>query len=217
MVRHCFPLLARYHRIAPQLPANLVNNTTSLTLLGRAKTQDDEAWSQLVHLYGPLVQKWCRQFGLQDEDVADVFQETFRTVSKHIDSFVPGRSVASFRSWLKTIVRTRTMDHFRAKKRQVPGTGGTDALGQMASVPDPISDEEEAESEDAIVVQRAMELIKPEFDPRNWAAFEEVALKGASAVEVAKRLGVEAQAIRQANYRIRRRLRLILEDLVDQK
>lgn len=193
-----------------------VSNTTSLSLLGRAKSQDDDAWRQLVHLYGPLVQKWCRQFGLQDDDIADVFQETFRTVSKHIESFVPGRSVASFRSWLKTIVRTRTMDHFRANKRQVPGTGGTDALAQFAAVADPISEEEESESEDGIVVQRAMEMIRPEFDPRNWAAFEEVALKGASAVEVAKKLGVEAQTIRQANYRIRRRLRLILQDLVEQ-
>lgn len=193
----------------------MAGNTTSLTLLGRARSNDDDAWQQLVHLYGPLVQKWCRQFGLQDEDIADVFQETFRTVSKHIDSFVPGRSVASFRSWLKTIVRTRTMDHFRARKRQVPGTGGTDAMAQMADVADPVSEEEEAASEDAIVVQRAMEMIRPEFDPRNWAAFEEVALKGQTAASVARRLGVEPQTIRQANYRIRRRLRLILEDLVE--
>lgn len=107
------------------------------------------------------------------------------------------------------------MDHFRAKKRQVPGTGGTDALAQMADVADPLTSEEEAASEDAIVVQRAMEMIQPEFDPRNWSAFEEVALKGQSAAAVARQLGVEPQTIRQANYRIRRRLRLILEDLVD--
>jgi hypothetical protein len=48
-----------------------------------------------------------------------------------------------------------------------------------------------------------------------WSAFAEVAKK-ASAVEVAKRLVVDAQTIRQVNYRIRRRLRLILEDLVSQ-
>lgn len=192
----------------------MAHETTSLSLLGRAKAKDNDAWEQLVHLYGPLVEKWCRKYGLQDDDVADVFQETFRTVSKHIESFVPGRSVASFRSWLKTIVRTRTMDHFRRTKRQVPGAGGTDAMGRIASVADPISDEDEEASENAIVVQRAMEMIRPEFAPRNWEAFKEVALKGASAVEVAKRLGVEPQTIRQANYRIRRRLKLILEDLV---
>lgn len=196
---------------------HVVPETTSLSLLGRARTNDEDAWRQLVHLYGPLVQKWCRQFGLQDDDTADVFQETFRTVSKHINSFVPGRSVASFRSWLKTIVRTRVVDHFRATKRQVPGTGGTDALVRMADLADPINDDEveESASEDAVVVQRAMDLIEPEFDPRNWKAFERVALKGESATEVANELGVAPQAIRQANYRIRRRLRLILEDLVE--
>lgn len=195
----------------------VVPETTSLSLLGRARSNDEDAWRQLVHLYGPLVEKWCRQFGLQDEDTADVFQETFRTVSKHIDSFVPGRSVASFRSWLKTIVRTRTMDHFRKTKRHLPGTGGTDAMVRMADVADPYSDDDEmeAETEEAIVVQRAMELIRKEFDPRNWKAFERVALKGESATDVANELGVAPQVIRQANYRIRRRLKLILEDLVE--
>lgn len=193
-------------------------DVTSMTLLGRARAQDQEAWHQVVHLYGPLVEKWCRRLGLSEEDTADVFQDTFRTVSQHIGDFVPGRSVASFRSWLKTIVRTRTIDHFRKARRHMNAAGGTAAQAVMAEVPDPIgeeSDESEEEAEHAIVVHRAMELIKPEFDPRNWAAFELVALKGRSATEVAEEMGVAPQTIRQANYRIRRRLRLILQDLVE--
>lgn len=190
---------------------------TSLSLLGRAKANDEDAWSQVVHLYGPLVQKWCRRAGLSDEDTADVFQETFKTVSRHIADFVPGRSVASFRSWLKTIVRTRTIDHYRKSQRYVDAVGGTAAQALISEVPDPLGDdsEEEAEADDALVVHRAMDMIRGEFDPRNWSAFEEVALKGRSASEVARELNVAAQTIRQANYRIRRRLRLILEDLVD--
>ena len=190
---------------------------TSLSLLGRAKANDEDAWSQVVHLYGPLVQKWCRRTGLSDEDTADVFQETFKTVSRHIADFVPGRSVASFRSWLKTIVRTRTIDHYRKAKRHLDAMGGTAAQAMISEVPDPLADEseEEAQADDALVVHRAMEMIREEVDPRNWGAFEQVALKGRSASEVAQELGVAPQTIRQANYRIRRRLRLILEDLVE--
>lgn len=190
---------------------------TSLSLLGRAKANDEEAWNQVVHLYGPLVQKWCRKSGLSDEDTADVFQETFKTVSRHIADFVPGRSVASFRSWLKTIVRTRTIDHYRKSRRYVDAVGGTAAQAMISEVPDPLpeEDEEENQADDAMVVHRAMEMIRKEFDPRNWAAFEEVALRGRSASEVARELGVAPQTIRQANYRIRRRLRLVLEDLVE--
>lgn len=192
-------------------------DVTSLSLLGRARANDEDAWMQMVHLYGPLVERWCRRFGLSDEDTADVFQDTFRTVSRHIGDFSPTRSAASFRSWLKTIVRTRTIDHLRKSKRHAGGAGGTEAQRMLADMADPLSEEDNDDSaeEDALIVHRAMELIKTEFDPRNWSAFEQVALKGRSATEVAEELGVAAQTIRQANYRIRRRLRLVLEDLVE--
>ncbi len=138
-------------------------------------------------------------------------------MARHIVDFVPGRSVASFRSWLKTIVRTRTIDFLRKSKRHIDAAGGTAAQVRIADLPDPLGDdlEEESEADDALVVHRAMDLIRNEFDPRNWSAFEQVALKGRTATEVAAELGVAPQTIRQANYRIRRRLRLILQNLVE--
>ena len=199
---------------APSVSVN--SDVTSMSLLGRAVAEDEQAWRQLVHLYGPLVQRWCKQAGLSDDDTADVFQDTFQTVSRKLAAFKPQKSVASFRSWLKTIVRTKTIDHFRRTSRQAAGAGGTEAHLRISEVPDPlVDDEEQAASENAFIVQRAMELIRDEFEPRNWNAFVEVAIKDRPATEVAKELGVGPQVIRQANYRIRRRLRLVLEDLVD--
>lgn len=192
------------------------SDATSMSLLGRAVGEDQEAWHQLVHLYGPLVQRWCRQAGLSDDDTADVFQEVFQTVAKKLESFKPQRKVASFRSWLKTIVRTKTIDHHRKANREAAGAGGTEAQMRISEVKDPFAeDEEQAASEDAFIVQRAMDLIRGEFDPRNWKAFEEVAIKERSAADVAREMGVQPQTVRQANYRIRRRLRLVLEDLVE--
>ncbi len=205
---------------APSSPDGITvsanSDITSMSLLGRAVAEDEQAWHQLVHLYGPLVQRWCRQAGLSDDDTADVFQETFQTVAKKLGTFKPQRSVASFRSWLKTIVRTKTIDHHRRANRQAVGTGGTEAQLRISEVPDPFDEEDQelAASEDAFIVSRAMELIREEFEPRNWQAFQEVAIKERSATEVAKELGVQPQVIRQANYRIRRRLRLVLEDLI---
>jgi len=196
---------------------------TSISLLERARSNDQEAWSQIVHLYGPLVQKWCRQSGLQDDDLADVFQETFRAVSTHINSFKPIRDVGSFRSWLRTIVRTKIADHFRSQSRQPPGQGGTEANLRIGNVVDPLvdddplgeDDKQAAADEHTMLVQRAMELIRPEFSERNWQAFLKVAIDGQSATEIAEELGVNPQVIRQANYRIRRRLRLVLQDLIE--
>lgn len=132
------------------------SDLTSMSLLGRAVADDDEAWHQLVHLYGPLVQRWCRSGGLSEDDTADVFQEVFRTVAAKLDTFEPKRAVASFRSWLKTIVRTKTIDHYRKTNRQAAGAGGTDAQLRIAEVADPFGDEteEQAANEDAFIVQR---------------------------------------------------------------
>jgi RNA polymerase sigma-70 factor (ECF subfamily) len=186
-------------------------------LLQRACARDEGAWGQLVHLYGPLVQRWCKRADLQEEDTADVFQETFRAVAHDLASFSPTRSIGSFRSWLRAIVRSKIVDHFRRRQRQAVGEGGTDAQMHLAAVADPLSmeTEEEAAAESALVAQRALQLIKPEFTAPNWTAFELVALQGLSAVEAAQRLKLNPQAVRQANYRIRRRLRSVLQGLME--
>lgn len=188
-----------------------------MSLLQRACAKDEGAWGQLLHLYGPLVQRWCKRADLQDEDTADIFQETFRAVAHDLTSFSPTRSIGSFRSWLRTIVRSKIVDHFRRRQRQAVGAGGTDAQMHLAAVADPLSaeSEEEAAAEGALVAQRALQLIKPEFSAPNWRAFEMVALEGKSAVEAAELLNLNPQAVRQANYRIRRRLRSVLQGLLE--
>lgn len=189
---------------------------TSLSLLRRACAHDEEAWRQLVHLYGPLVQRWCQRAGLQEEDTADVFQETFRAVARELAAFRPTRATGSFRCWLRAVARSKITDHFR--QRQVAaGQGGTDAQRLLAHIADPLPAEadEDGPAENDLVVRRALDLIRPEFSSSCWTAFWQVAIEGHSAPEVARQLQVSPQAVRQANYRVRRRLRLVLQDLMD--
>ncbi|MBC8350517.1 MAG: sigma-70 family RNA polymerase sigma factor [Planctomycetes bacterium] len=193
------------------------SDATSLSLLQRARSNDQDAWDQIVHLYGPLVQRWCKRVGMREDDIADVFQESFHAVSNHLDGFKPAKAVGSFRSWLRTIVRTKIADHFRKVNEQPVGRGGSTDQMRLANVADPLADDcaEDESEENALVVQRAMELIESEFSAKNWQAFKLVALEGYSAVEIAQQLNVQPQAVRQANYRIRRRLRAVLQDLME--
>ncbi|MBC8291468.1 MAG: RNA polymerase sigma factor [Planctomycetes bacterium] len=192
-----------------------------MSLLQRAGWTAGEGGNRIVRFWGPPVQTWCRRASLRADGLADVFQESFRAVSSHLDSFKPMRDVGSFRSWLRTIVRTKVADHFRKLNNQPAGQGGTEAAMRIGNVADPLADplgeddEAAAEDEHTLIVQRAMELIRPEFTERNWQAFLKVAIDGNSATEIAQELGVNPQAIRQANYRIRRRLRLVLQDLIE--
>jgi RNA polymerase sigma-70 factor (ECF subfamily) len=187
--------------------------------LRRACANDQDAWGHLVELYGPLVLRWCKRAGLQDDDTADVFQETFRAVAHNLGDFQPARSHGSFRSWLRAVARSKVADHFRRRQRQTSAAGGTDAQRHLAELADPFSaeTEDEAATERALIAQRGLELIRPDFSPLNWQAFEMVALEGKSAAEAALRLNTNPQAVRQANYRIRRRLRQVLEGLLEGK
>ena len=187
---------------------------TSMSLLERARREDQQAWRQIVHLYGPLVLRWCRRAGLTDDDASDVFQETFRAVSTNLHRFSPSKSNGSFRSWLKTIARTKVADYYRRRSKVPIAQGGTGAQVQLAEMAEVLPDDEpETENENTFVVRRAMELVRPEFDERNWKAFWQVAVEGRTAVEVAAEFNVSPQVIRPANYRIRRRLRRVLHGL----
>ena len=193
------------------------SNDTSFSLLERAKSQDQDAWQRLVRLYGPLVYAWCRRAGLSEDDSSDVFQDVFRAVSGGLSRFKPTRETGSFRSWLRTVARTKVADHFQKAGRQPRGIGGTAANVQIGEVADPLAEDSDAdiESDQAILVRRAMEMIQPEFNERTWQAFQRVAIRNEATSDVAADLEMSDQAVRQANYRVRRRLRTELQGLFD--
>ena len=87
---------------------------TSQTLLDRVGSDDHEAWTLFVRLYGPIIYSWCRNAGLQGSDVEDVGQEIFHVVSKKLSAFEADRkSSGAFRSWLWGISRLQILDHLR--------------------------------------------------------------------------------------------------------
>jgi RNA polymerase sigma-70 factor (ECF subfamily) len=198
--------------MAEQPPISVTS--TSLSLLERARSADPRAWQQVVHIYGPLVFFWTRKSGLEAEDAADVVQEVWKAVHDKLEGFQRGDSTGAFRRWLWTITRNKTCDHFRERQQQAKAAGGTDARQLLETVP-------EDEPSDATGVQqhgllhRALELIRPEYEERTWQAFWRMTVDGVPAPEVAAELGMAANAVHQAKFRIVRRLREELGELVE--
>ena len=192
------------------------SSATSLSLLERVKSRDPAAWERVVAVYGPLVDHWCRQAGLQDADIADVRQDVLLAVARTIGEFRRDRPGDSFRGWLRTITRSKLTDHWRKKPAAEANTGGSDAYRQLQQLPDDDATESVADAaESGLVYRRALALIQTDFEVRTWRAFWLVVIDGRSSTEVATELGVSVNAVYLAKGRVLARLREEFAELIE--
>ena len=189
--------------------------STSTTLIDRVRADEPDAWKRLVDIYGPLVYGWCRQCGLQAEDAHDVGQEVFSKLAVRIAAFRREQPGDTFHGWLWTITRNEVRNHFRRQKGWPGAKSGTTMPQQLAQFPqkEPGSADSSEARDDAKValVHRALEAIRHEFEDSSWQAFWRMLVQGHSSAEIAEDLGLSKAAIRQAKYRILKRLRRELE------
>ena len=187
---------------------------TSLTLLARASANDAGGWRQLVQIYSPLVFFWARRGGLGDSDAADIVQDVWQSVAMSLSRFYRDENTGSFRGWLWTITRNKLHDHFRAHAGKAQAAGGSEAREYLENIAEsePV---DESGAEDQGLVHRTLEVIRPEFEDRTWRAFWRMTVESRSAAEVGQELGLTANAVHQAKYRVLRRLREEMAGLVE--
>jgi RNA polymerase sigma-70 factor (ECF subfamily) len=196
------------------LPGSGAPDSTSSSLLKRAKSREPGAWERLVEVYTCLIYRWCRLAGLQSVDAADVAQEVLKTVAARFEEFRHDRANDSFRGWLRAITRNKLGDYFRGLKREARAKGGTDAQMQLQEVPEapePPSALDLA-AEETLLLRSALQVLRSEFEQRTWQAFWRITVDGQSPDCVARELGMTLLAVYKAKSRILCRLRQEVED-----
>ena len=189
------------------------DHPTSLTLLQRLRAREQDAWGRLLQLYTPLVRSWCHHQGVRGADADDLVQEVFQAVVTGLAQFQRDRPGDTFRGWLRGITWHKLLDFFRRQSSQPRGQGGTAAGQQLQQVPQAeVSFPEETPQEVAELYQRAIELVKSEFEANTWRAFWRTAVDGRSPAEIATELDMSAAAVRMAKSRVLRRLRQEIGD-----
>jgi RNA polymerase sigma-70 factor, ECF subfamily len=185
------------------------NSSTSLGLLERVRARAPGAWELVVSLYGPLIDRWTRQAGLQEADAADVRQEVFLAVDRAIGDFRRDRPGDTFRGWLRTITRNKLCDHWERVQGGVAGAGGSDALRQLQQIAadDAVADSVVEAEEVSLVARRALDLIRTDFEERTWRAFWRAVIDAQTAADVAAELGMSINAVYLAKGRVLARLR----------
>ena len=189
--------------------------STDNGLLEGIRARDETAWARFVDEYSPLIYVWCRRCDLQSADARDVSQQVFHAVSRSIAKFSDSGSNSSFRGWLFTITRNLVRNHLTRTLRGPRPRGGTSIQLRLLQEPEAVDEESLSAvtfSTQPPSIQTILDLVRTEFDDRTWQCFWLVAMEGNTAVEVAERFGMNAAAVRQAKYRVTKRLRRDLEN-----
>ncbi len=185
--------------------------STSAGLIERVRCRDEQAWGKLVDLYGPLIYSWCRRSGLRAEDAADIVQNVYCSVHNGVNRFEKKNPGDSFRAWLRIITLNQLRDYFRRQQVAV-AQGGSDAATLMQNIP--FSDEDllESTSDTGGLIERALDVIRNDFEKQTWKSFLLTALQGYSSREAADELGITPNAVRKAKARVLSRLRQEIGD-----
>jgi RNA polymerase sigma factor (sigma-70 family) len=182
---------------------------TRLSLIARLKdASDQEAWSQFVEIYWPVVHRLARRKGLQNADAEDLVQQVFSTVARAVDRWEPDPSRARFRTWLRRIAQNLILN---ALRRARPDRASGDeaqhlALQAVAAREGPDSELLRTEFEREVFVWAARQ-VRTEFEPATWEAFWGTAVEGRTVAEVAEELGKKPGAVYAARSRVMRRLK----------
>ncbi len=192
-------------------------NETRQSLLLRAQTGQTEAWKDLVDLYRPLILGWLNRQGVPAGDLEDLSQEVLLSVVKHLPGFEHSGQRGAFRSWLRTIVCSRTADYWRAIDAGTQASGGSGAIAALQQIADPDSalNRQWDEEHDRYVLHCLLDLVEEEFEPMTLQAFRRLALDGVSGAEVSQELGLSVSAVYVAKSRVLARIRQEADGLID--
>jgi RNA polymerase sigma-70 factor (ECF subfamily) len=190
---------------------------TSLSLLDRARRNDEVAWRRLRAMYVPLIQGWLRrECQLQVHDADDLVQDVIVVVVRRLPEFDRQR-VGSFRAWLRTVTVNCLRQSLRTRHRGGAGTGDSrvadllDALEAQGSPQSELWDREHDEH----VMRQILNSLKHEFTENTWQAFSLMSLDGLSAADAAARLGITPNAVFIARSRVLARMREEAAGLID--
>jgi RNA polymerase sigma-70 factor (ECF subfamily) len=189
---------------------------TPLSLLARARANDQDAWARLASLYRPLVAFWCRRARCPAEEVEDVTQEVFAGAAAGLAGFRRDRPGDSFRGWLRGITRNQVLLYFRSSRGHTQPVGGSGAMGRIQDLPDTLVDcaEEEA-AEVSQLYRRAVGQVRGEFQHYTWDVFWRIVIDGCSPTTLAEELGTTPAAVRQAKSRVLRRLKQEMGEVLE--
>ncbi|MCG3125634.1 MAG: hypothetical protein CHACPFDD_00459 [Phycisphaerae bacterium] len=189
-------------------------DTTRPSLLLRIRDgRDQTAWVEFDALYRPILERFAAARGLRGPDVDDVVQHCMAAIHRHIGGFDYDPRRGRFRGWLATLANNFVRNLAR-RGREQPASGGAFELPNTRE-PSPDEAFERIWTEEHL--RHCLRAVREQTDGATFDAFHRYAILEEPAEQVARDSGLTAQQLYKLKWRLTRRLREKLVDLLGEE
>jgi RNA polymerase sigma factor (sigma-70 family) len=173
-------------------------SSTNMSLIGAmfSTPEDVEVGLAFLERYRPVILRVAHSRGIRGQDADDVTQDALRKMLAGFHNFQRLRK-GSFRSWLRSIAYSATVDWVNGQPRL------TRQLAEEMAREIPRSLAMEYETE---VMEAVIRKLKLEVQPSTWDMFERTRILGQPAREVADSQGVTVFTVYKSTHRVGKRL-----------
>ncbi len=182
---------------------------TQPALLERLRQGSDHlAWDEFFERYWRGLFGVARRHGCSEHTAEEIVQDVMLAVFESQDVFHYDPERGRFRDWLAALVRNKVAEYRRRPAQRVRAAGGDQApvaLVETESDETLPEDVWEATFEEALLVV-LLDVVRREFNPRTFQAFELFAIRGMSGSEVARMTGQTRNAVYLSRRKVTQRL-----------
>lgn len=186
---------------------------TEAIVVERARGGDAEAFRELVESYSPRLFRLAWRITGDEHSAEDAVQETLLRAYRSLARF---DARAQFSTWLHRIAVNAALDLARKQQNRSRHEGGLDGQdGEEEPLPSPAPGPDRLAL--GVEVERAVRSAMAGLSAMERTAFVLRHFEGRSIAEICDQLGLGASAGKQAVFRAVKKLRRVLEPLVQRQ
>jgi len=183
---------------------------TRSSLLRRVRDfHDERSWQEFDRLYRPLLVRYARDRGLDQDAAEEVAQHCMAAVAERIRTF---ERQASFRGWLRGMIDHKVDDELRKHYRE-PAARTMDFEKEQAREDNPELLWERHWNRTHLLY--CLNQIRNEVSPVTYEAFEQYVIHERPIAEITERLGLTPNQLYVAKHRVMSRLKDRWGELAD--
>jgi RNA polymerase sigma factor (sigma-70 family) len=170
---------------------------TRPTLIARIRDRADaKSWREFYQFYQPLLMRYLRRLGLEEDAAHDVIQDVFTQLLRTLPNFTLGHKPGRFRGYLWKVAFSALVDQARRTKARRQAEQEWIRRFQAADESESQKLKKELdEMERQHLLEVALKRIRAVSPPRSWACFERHLLQDQPAAAIAAELGITANAV----------------------